>query len=112
MTEVPTSAWSSDFDESAALKSAPRFGSPVSWRKLSGVVRHVFTHFPLELVVCVAEVPAHESAPAGARWLGLADLSDEALPSLMRKVVAHAVAGGFRPLPSPRASARAARRSV
>jgi A/G-specific adenine glycosylase len=112
MTEVPTSAWSSDFDESAALKSAPRFGSPVSWRKLPGVVRHVFTHFPLELVVCVAEVPAHESAPAGARWLGLADLSGEALPSLMRKVVAHAVAGGFRPLPSPRASARAARRSV
>jgi A/G-specific adenine glycosylase len=112
MTEVPTSAWSSDFDESAALKSAPRFSSPVSWRKLPGVVRHVFTHFPLELVVCVAEVPAHESAPAGARWLALADLSGEALPSLMRKVVAHAVAGGFRPLPSPRASARAARRSV
>jgi len=112
MTEVPTSAWSSDFDESAALKSAPRFGAPVSWRKLPGVVRHVFTHFPLELVVFAAEVPAHESAPAGARWLALADLSGEALPSLMRKVVAHAPGEGLRPRPSPRAAARAARRSV
>jgi A/G-specific adenine glycosylase len=112
MTEVPTSAWSSDFDESAALGSAPRFGSPVSWRKLPGVVRHVFTHFPLELVVCAAEVPAHESAPAGARWVALADLPGEALPSLMRKVVAHALGEAHRPPPSPRATARAARRSV
>jgi A/G-specific adenine glycosylase len=112
MTEVPTSAWSSDFDESAALGSAPRFGSPVAWRKLPGVVRHVFTHFPLELVVYTAELPAHASAPATARWLAGADLSGEALPSLMRKVVAQARGEVFRPRPSPRAAARAVRRSV
>jgi A/G-specific adenine glycosylase len=111
MIEVPTSAWSSDFDESD-LASAPPFGPPVSWRKLSGVVRHVFTHFPLELVVCVAEVAAHTPAPPGARWLALADIAGEALPSLMRKVVAHALGDVFRPRPSPRAGARAVRRSV
>jgi A/G-specific adenine glycosylase len=112
MTEVPTSAWSSDFDESTAPASAPRFSSPVSWRKLPGVVRHVFTHFPLELVVCRAEVPAHTPAPPGARWLALSDISGEALPSLMRKVVAHALGEVFRPRPSERAAARAARRSI
>jgi A/G-specific adenine glycosylase len=112
MTEVPTSAWSSDFDESAALESAPGFGSTICWRKLPGVVRHVFTHFPLELVVCAAEVPAHTAAPPNARWLALADISGEALPSLMRKVVAHALGEVFRPRPSPRAAAHAVRRSV
>jgi A/G-specific adenine glycosylase len=112
MTEVPTGAWSSDFNESAALESAPHLGSSISWRRLPGVVRHVFTHFPLELVVCAAEVPAHTPAPPGARWLALADIAGEALPSLMRKVVAHALGDVFRPRPSPRAAARAVRRSV
>lgn len=112
MTEVPTGVWSSDFDESAALESAPRLVSPVCWRKLPGVVRHVFTHFPLELIVCTAEVPVHTPAPPGARWLALADISGEALPSVMRKVVVHALGEVFRPRPSPRAAARAVRRSV
>jgi A/G-specific adenine glycosylase len=112
MTEVPSSPWSSDFDESDALQSAPPFGSPTSWRKLPGVVRHVFTHFPLELVVCAADVPAHTPAPPGARWLALADISGEALPTLMRKVLAHALGEVFRPRLSPRAAARAIRRSV
>jgi A/G-specific adenine glycosylase len=112
MTEVPTSAWSSDFDKSAAFESAPRFGSPVRFHRLPGVVRHVFTHFPLELVVCAAAVPAHEPAPAGARWLALADLAGEALPSLMRKVLAHALGESFRPPRAARAAGRAARRSA
>lgn len=110
MTEVPTSAWSSDLDERTAVESAPGFDSPVAWRRLPGVVRHVFTHFPLELVVCAAAVPAGTPAPAGARWLALAELSGAALPSLMRKVVAHALGDVLRP--SPRAAARAARRSA
>ncbi len=110
MTEVPTGPWSSDFDESAALESAPCLASPVSWRKLPGVVRHAFTHFPLELVVCAAEVPVHTPAPPGARWLAFADLSREALPTLMRKVVVHALGGVFRPRASSRAAGRAARR--
>ena len=55
------------------------------------MVRHVFTHFPLELTVYTAEVPARTPAPRGARWVALASLSGEALPSVMRKVVAHAL---------------------
>jgi A/G-specific adenine glycosylase len=88
MTEVPTTEWSADFDESAALGDAP-FNA--SWKRLRGKVTHVFTHFPLELSVYAAEVPAKTRAPKGARWVSLSELSGEALPSLMRKVIAHAL---------------------
>jgi A/G-specific adenine glycosylase len=92
MAEVPTTAWAADFDLSKALAEAPQFGAsqrPVAWRKMTGVVRHVFTHFPLELTVYRAEVAHQAAAPAGTRWAAIAQLGDEALPSLMRKVVAH-----------------------
>jgi len=92
MTEVPTTAWAADFDDSQALAEAPQFGASqkrVAWRKMAGVVRHVFTHFPLELAVYRGEVPRAAAAPAGTRWIAIAQLGNEALPSLMRKVVAH-----------------------
>ncbi len=96
MTEVPTTQWVANFDEGSALAAAPRFPSPQSkrcpaWRRIPGVVRHVFTHFPLELTVYRAELPARTPAPAGMRWVALSGLSGEALPSVMRKVVAHAL---------------------
>jgi A/G-specific adenine glycosylase len=92
MAEVPTTAWAADFDVSQALAQAPRFGASqkrVAWRKMAGVVRHVFTHFPLELTVYRSELPRQAAAPVGTRWTAIAQLGDEALPSLMRKVVAH-----------------------
>jgi A/G-specific adenine glycosylase len=94
MTEVPTTEWSKDFDASTAMKGAPRFASmrkPLAWQKTLGVVRHVFTHFPLELIVYVSEVPARTAALKGARWVKISELGGEALPSLMRKVIAHAL---------------------
>ena len=90
--EVPTTAWAADFDDSQALAQAPRFSASqkrVAWRKMAGVVRHVFTHFPLELTVYRSELPRQAAAPVGTRWTAIAQLGDEALPSLMRKVVAH-----------------------
>ena len=98
MTEVPTTEWLADFDESNAPAQAPVFSSltrksknEVRWRRRPGVVRHVFTHFPLELAVYLAEVPPNTPAPAGTRWITIAELGGEALPTLMRKVVAHAL---------------------
>jgi A/G-specific adenine glycosylase len=96
MTEVPTTQWLQDFAEGDALEGAPRFSAPktrkrIAWRRVAGVVRHVFTHFPLELSVYTADVPARTPAPRDARWVALASLSGEALPSVMRKVVAHAL---------------------
>jgi A/G-specific adenine glycosylase len=91
MTEVPGSEWAHDFDVSSALSAAPRLRAKVQWRRLAGVVGHVFTHFPLELAVFAAQVPRATPAPKGARWVMLADLRGEALPSVMRKVLAHAL---------------------
>jgi A/G-specific adenine glycosylase len=91
MTEVPTTEWAADFAAAAALRDAPRCSprKPEKWRRLPGAVRHVFTHFPLELTVYVADVPARAPPPKGARWVKIAELDGEALPSLMRKVLVH-----------------------
>jgi A/G-specific adenine glycosylase len=89
MTEVPGSAWAHDFDLATAPRAAPRLKS-AQWRRLPGQVRHVFTHFPLELTVFLARVPRSTETPAGMRWEPLASLPEEALPSVMRKVIAHA----------------------
>jgi A/G-specific adenine glycosylase len=95
MTEVPTTEFLADFDESAVLDAAPGFGTGggagrTSWRRLPGAVTHVFTHFPLELLVFRAEVPAAAGAPDGMRWIAASEVRGAAFPSLMRKVLAHA----------------------
>jgi A/G-specific adenine glycosylase len=101
MTEVPTTAWTADFDEQDALREAPLSRARPRWRRVAGSVSHVFTHFPLELVVYRAQLGAGTRPPKGTRWIALADIGGEALPSLMRKVVAHALgAEGLRPTPS------------
>ena len=89
MTEVPTSQWSAGQDDRAALKQAPSFKAVLRWHRKIGVVTHVFTHFPLELVVYIANVAARTRAPQGMRWAAIATLQDEALPNVMRKVIAH-----------------------
>ena len=93
MMEVPGTEWSHDFDVTHALRAAPRFSrvSRARWRRVPGIVRHVFTHFPLELAVFAARVPRVTAAPKGARWVKIGDLSGEALPNIMRKVLAHAL---------------------
>ena len=88
MTEVPTSEWTRDFDDAAALDAAPL---KAQWRRVPGVVTHTFTHFPLELTVFCAEMRAARKVPDAMRWTPLADLAGEALPNVMRKVVAHAL---------------------
>jgi A/G-specific adenine glycosylase len=99
MTEVPTSEWTCGFDEAAALRAAPKLSGgkrKLAWRKLPGKVTHVFTHFPLELVVYAAAVPAGTGAPPGTRFVARAALDGEAWPSLMRKVIAMATDDGGR----------------
>ncbi len=89
MTEVPGSDWLAGHDDKAALQQAPVLKGLTRWHRRVGVVTHVFTHFPLELVVYAAEVPARTRAPEGMRWVPIATLADEALPNVMRKVIAH-----------------------
>jgi len=50
-------------------------------------VRHVFTHFPLELTVFRAQVPVDTAAPPGMRFTPPERLGAEPLPSVMVKVL-------------------------
>jgi len=88
MSEVPTTEWVHDFDEARALAQSPL---KAAWRRLPGTVTHTFTHFPLELNVYRAELPPARKAAQGMRWTPLAGLAGEALPNVMRKVIAHAL---------------------
>jgi A/G-specific adenine glycosylase len=89
MTEVPGSDWLAGQEDKAALKQAPDLAGVTRWHRKAGVVTHVFTHFPLELVVYAAKVPARTRAPKGMRWVPIATLAEEALPNVMRKTIAH-----------------------
>ncbi|WP_035642784.1 A/G-specific adenine glycosylase [Bradyrhizobium sp. ORS 375] len=89
MTEVPGSDWLAGQEDEEALAQAPELGGVKRWHRKLGVVTHVFTHFPLELVVYTAKVPARTRAPDGMRWVPIATLDGEALPNVMRKVVSH-----------------------
>jgi A/G-specific adenine glycosylase len=88
MAEPPTSAWEPDYEPARAMLDAPL---EARWKRLPGVVRHVFTHFPLELTVFSATVSRDTPAPDGMRWTPRVRLSEEALPSAMRKVLVQAL---------------------
>ena len=81
--------WAAEQDDHASLKQAPPLKAVTGWHRKAGVVTHVFTHFPLELVIYTASVAACTRALEGMRWVPIATLKDEALPNVMRKVIAH-----------------------
>ncbi|HUI22682.1 MAG TPA: A/G-specific adenine glycosylase [Methylocella sp.] len=84
MTELPGTLWETVYDPALAVKQAPL---EAPYRKLAQEIAHVFTHFALRLEIHVAEVPASEQAPGGCRFVAAGDLDQEALPSVMRKVI-------------------------
>lgn len=87
MTEVPTTEWAHDFNVRDALAHAPL---KAKWLRIVGTVNHVFTHFPLELVVYRTQAPKNVRAPKGMRWIAQYEIDGEAFPNVMRKVIAHA----------------------
>jgi len=91
MDEVPSSAWrEGSLVVAEALKEAP---VPANWKVLEGGVRHTFTHFHLELVVAHATATTSRLAKLspGTAWVTLDKLTERALPTVMRKIIAHAV---------------------
>lgn len=91
MAEVPTSEWRADYELDGAAQDAPL---ALRWTQVAQPVRHVFTHFPLELTVFTGSVPTPTPAPPGMRFTPLADLAGEPLPSVMLKVVERAGLSG------------------
>lgn len=87
MHEPPMSPWDKDFPD-APLDHAPM---KAKYRKLPGLVRHGFTHFELELQVYRADGIARAKTNGAGEWAPLKALAAFALPSVMRKVIDHAL---------------------
>jgi A/G-specific adenine glycosylase len=92
MLEVPSTEWAETLPEvGEALRTAPVRGE---WWAVPGVVSHTFTHFRLESLVYRMIAPADASLtfwadPQRCRWVPRRDLDRVALPSVMRKIIAH-----------------------
>lgn len=89
MIEVPSTEWREGppISQDDAEPLAPLPGR--NWRMLPGFVAHGFTHFRLELKVLAGD--AAGDPPAAAHWCPLDGLGDQALPTAIKKIVAHAV---------------------
>ncbi len=94
MIEVPSSAWADDDpDLPTAIQSAP---VKADWWQVPGTIVHTFTHFRLELTVMRSVVPVDSQLTFWAEqerclWVARRDLKTQALPSVMRKIIAHAL---------------------
>lgn len=88
MLEFPGSEWRTGFAQDEALTHAPL---AATWHRRIGSADHVFTHFSLALTVYTGEVPHKTPAPEGAQWIDEHELIGEALPSVMHKVMQHAL---------------------
>ncbi len=89
MTEVPGSEW-------ATMIAEMRPPIKAKWTKRPGSVEHTFTHFHLELIVWVARDVGLRLPDESYRWVAAADVGMQALPTVMRKVIAHANGTGNR----------------
>jgi A/G-specific adenine glycosylase len=87
MTEPPSSPWLEQ--KMPALPEVSEHApAKATWKCLRGTVRHIFTHFALEVGVAVAVSP---KKPKGdGFWVALDCLDAEALPSVMKKIVVFA----------------------
>jgi len=86
MSEVPTTAWTARVDGATGSGAAP---FAAEWQP-AGSIRHVFTHFELDLSVYRAEVI--EFVPPDGCWWS-ASIHEEALPTVMKKAIEAAVPG-------------------
>lgn len=84
LMEFPTTEWRQDaWTDGEALAEAP---ARADWRRLSPPVRHVFSHFRLELTVYTARVA--DAAAVDGLWWPIDRLDEQALPTAMTKVAA------------------------
>ncbi|PQA74555.1 A/G-specific adenine glycosylase [Brucella oryzae] len=91
MTEVPGSHWTARIDGDATVNAAP---FPAQWTA-SGSITHVFTHFELRLSVYRSE-NVSKAASTDGWWSRPDELSDEALPTVMKKAITAAIPEAFK----------------
>jgi A/G-specific adenine glycosylase len=90
MMEVPSTPWREALWEEQEVRAVAPFD--LAWRALPGDVRHTFTHFHLVAMLWTGRLEG-EMPGAEGRWVAPDRLSDEALPTVMRKLIRHGLAG-------------------
>lgn len=89
MTEVPGTHWAEQFDVETSLEDAP---FPANWKKRPSEVKHTFTHFHLRLTIFRADLAGNTLPKLEDSWWSEPDaLENEALPTVMRKVLVSAL---------------------
>ncbi len=92
MMELPGTDWrDSEWSDLRARRDAP---TEAAWRALPGEVNHVFTHFHLRLRVMAATIGSAEGRGPDDVWARPEDFHRQALPTVMKKVIRHAVTAG------------------
>jgi len=87
MVQVPTTSWTAQGPDLAEIaKFRPRGRR---WRRLADPIRHVFTHFELDLAVEIAH--AARSPQGEGVWWPLSQISQAGLPTVFLKAVEAAV---------------------
>jgi len=94
MSEPPTTEWHARADGATGAEAAP---FAANWQ-FQGTIAHAFTHFRLELEVYRVELT--QDPPIAGWWSHEVARDSEALPTLMHKVLARALADGTAPKPS------------
>lgn len=89
MSEIPTTAWTAGRDGALGAQAAPW---PANWTQ-KGAIRHTFTHFHLELEVWYA---TGDNRDESGWWSTPAELPNEALPTVMKKVISAAIPNAFK----------------
>jgi A/G-specific adenine glycosylase len=90
MSEVPTTAWTSNRDGGTGIDHAP---FAADWQPC-GAVTHVFTHFELRLSIYRADLSARPTDIGW--WAPIEKLDGEALPTVMKKAIGAAIPAAFR----------------
>jgi A/G-specific adenine glycosylase len=86
MMEIPSTDWT----PSNTWDNIPDPQVPIiaNWQQVSGLVRHTFTHFHLELKVIRLDIEEMINLQEGS-WCRLDELERYALPTVMMKIIEH-----------------------
>jgi len=97
MMEIPSSPWS---EKKPPLNPDAHAPLNTDWQRgKCQIVRHTFTHFHLEIAIWQARTDNNPTLADAAEeercyWVSIDDLNQQALPSLMRKIVAAVLDNG------------------
>lgn len=93
MWQPPMTPLENPLPDAGEIEAAKPFVA--DWQKVTGTVRHVFTHFELEVDVWQSRLIQTDGRGGNlGRWQPVDRLSEVGLPTVMRKILHHAFSSG------------------